>query len=88
MKGVNIMSKEGRLREILNRYGVTMCYVSEGFDFDNEEPNGIIYVDVNNTKLFMDIYKLFTIDTDGLVGEDQSLCVLYSSFKDVKSNFV
>lgn len=79
--------KERKFRQLLKEYGVTKCYVSEGFSFEDEEPCGKILVDVNDNDFFMSIYKLFTKDPDGFVGEDQVLWIAYNDFKTRKSNY-
>ena len=52
--------KEKRFRELLKSYGVTKCYVNEGFDFDSTYAEGEIFVDVDDWRLHLDIYKIFT----------------------------
>lgn len=81
------MKKIDKFREILRRYGVTKCYVNDGFDFEADEPNGMIRVNVNNNDLEMDIYKLYTVDVDGLVSEEQNLGVWYDDFSSLIPNF-
>ena len=79
--------KEKKFRSLLKEFGVTKCYVSKGFNFDATEPDGSILVDVNNNKLIMSIYKLFTKDPDGIIGDSQILWVTYSNFVSDKENY-
>lgn len=81
------MSKLQAFRNILNKYGVSKCYISPYFDFDVDEPNGTIYLDVDNSDMVMELYKLFTIDPDGLVSDDQSLWIGEYNFVKKKPNF-
>lgn len=79
--------KEKKFRSLLKEFGVTKCYVSKGFNFDANEPDGSILVNVNDSKLIMSIYKLFTKDPDGIVGDYQILWVTYSNFVSDKENY-
>jgi hypothetical protein len=82
------MSKVEEFRKILKKYGVTNCYVSPYFSFDNPTPCGEIQVDVDNDDLLNELYYLFTVD-DGLVSEGQLLMIWYYDKLDSESaNFV
>ena len=62
-------------------------YVSEGFDFNAKYPSGMILIDRRDINLLMSIYKLFTEDPDGIVGDDQSLSVHPDDFTFFKPNY-
>ena len=79
--------KEKKFRSLLKEFGVTKCYVSKGFNFDTNEPDGSILVNVNDSKLIMSVYKLFTKDPNGIIGDSQILCVTYSNFVSDKENY-
>lgn len=81
------MSKIQEFRDILNKYGVTKCYISQDFDFDATEPNGTIYLDIKNSDMNMELYKLFTTDSDGLISDDQSLWISSYDFVKKQPNF-
>lgn len=80
-------TKKEKFRELLKEYGVTKCYVSPGFDFGADSPDGDIFVDVNSYELVMKIYKLFTKDVNGFVEEDQFLGVSFRDPDRLKENF-
>ena len=79
--------KEKRFKEVLKSYGVTKCYVNEGFDFDSTYAEGEIYVDIKDRMLFLDIYKIFTKDPDGILEDGQMLWVAFDRFEDIKPNY-
>ena len=79
--------REMKFKQLLKSYGVSKCYIGDGFSFDDEYPNGTIYVDVDDSKLYIEMYKLFTEDEDGLIGEEQSLLITYDNFDDTLSNY-
>ena len=83
-----MLIKEFKFREILKKYGVTKCYLGNGFSFSDDYPNGIIYVNVNNRHLYMELFKLFTKDVDGIVADDQSLLIIYNNFETVEANYI
>ena len=45
------MPKKDELLCILVKYGVSLCYISCGFDFDAEAPDGSILVDIDSDDL-------------------------------------
>ena len=71
------MSKsiEDKFKRLLKSKGVTKCYISSEFDFTARYPNGTILIDTNNVNLIMSIYRLFTEDSDGIVGDNQYLSI-------------
>lgn len=79
--------REMEFKQLLKSYGVSKCYIGDGFSFDDEYPNGTIYVDVDSNKLYLEMYKLFTEDKDGLIGDEQSLLITYDNFDEVSSNY-
>lgn len=79
--------RELKFKQILKSYGVTKCYMGDGFSFDDQYPDGTIFVDVKNNDLYLEMYKLFTEDKDGLIGEEQSLFIGYNNFSKVISNY-
>lgn len=79
--------REMKFKQLLKSYGVSKCYIGDGFSFDDEYPNGTIYVDVDDSKLYLEMYKLFTEDEDGLIGEEQSLYIGFNMFTNVKQNY-
>lgn len=79
--------REIKFKQLLKSYGVSKCYIGDGFSFDDEYPNGTIYVDVEDSKLYLEMYKLFTEDEDGLIGEEQSLYIGSNMFTNVKQNY-
>ena len=79
--------KEKRFKEVLKSYGVTKCYVSEDFDFDSTYVEGEILVDVDDCRLHLDIYKIFTKDPDGILEDGQMLWVSFYEFKNRKPNY-
>ena len=79
--------REMKFKQLLKSYGVSKCYIGDGFSFDDEYPNGTIYVDVEDSKLYLEMYKLFTEDEDGLIGEEQSLYIGSNMFTNVKQNY-
>ena len=79
--------REMKFKQLLKSYGVSKCYIGDGFNFDDEYPNGTIYVDVNDSRLYLEMYKLFTEDEDGLIGEEQSLYIGFNMFTNVKQNY-
>ena len=79
--------REMKFKQLLKSYGVSKCYIGDGFSFDDEYPNGTIYVDVDDSKLYLEMYKLFTEDDDGLIGEEQSLYIGFNMFTNVKQNY-
>lgn len=79
--------REIEFRNILRKYGVTKCYLGNGFSFDDAYPDGIIYVNVDNRHLYMELFKLFTKDVDGIVDDDQSLIIIYNNFENIKANY-
>lgn len=80
--------REKKFRQLLKDNGVTKCYIGDGFSFDDEYPNGIILIDKDNSDLVLSLFKLFTEDIDGFVGEDQSLFIGYNDFeKYYKENY-
>lgn len=83
------MSKKEQFKNLLKRHGISGCYVSEGFDFEADEPNGTIYLDTDDSLFLLEIYKLFTLDKEyGDVGEDQSLWISgYNPLDPVVPNF-
>ena len=83
----NMVDREMKFKELLKEYGVSKCYIGDGFSFDDEYPNGTIYVDVDSNKLYLEMYKLFTEDKDGLIGDEQSLLITYDNFDEVSSNY-
>ena len=82
------MNKIDNFRKILKQYGVTKVYISSEFSFDETEPCGIIRINVNNSNLDVDLYKLFTKDPDGLVAEEQYLGIFYNDFSKIEPNFL
>lgn len=82
------MTKKEKFFEILNKYRVSKCHVSKGFDFEADEPNGDIFVDIKSNDLDMAIYKLYTLDKDGLVSDEQSLWVSYDNFSKILPNYI
>lgn len=82
--------KKKKLREILKKYGVTKCYISPDFDFNADEPNGDIVTNIRSTEMDLEIFKLFTLDPDGLCSDEQSLGVWYNDFidDDLVSNYL
>lgn len=80
------MTKKEEFRNLLKGYGVTKCYVSPNFDFEADEPNGDIFININETELLNKIFDLFT--KDGYVSEDQMLGVFPSDFRNIKPNFI
>ena len=79
--------KEKRFREVLKSYGVKKCYVNEDFDFDSTYVEGVIYVDVDDWRLHLDIYKIFTKDPDGILEDGQMLWVSFYEFEDLNPNY-
>lgn len=82
------MNKIDNFRKILKQYGVTKVYISSEFSFDETEPCGIIRINVNNSNLDVDLYKLFTKAPDGLVAEEQYLGIFYNDFSKIEPNFL
>lgn len=80
-------SIEDKFKKLLKSNGVTKCYISSGFDFNAEYPNGTILIDIDDVNLIMNIYKLFTEDSDGIVGDNQYLSVYSDSFEKFKPNY-
>ena len=68
--------KESKVIQLLKDAGATKAYISEGFDFEAETPDGKIIVDEGNNETFLKIYKMYTTDPDGIVDEDQSLGIM------------
>ena len=79
--------RELKFKELLKSYGVSKCYLGDGFSFDDEYPNGTFYIDVADNKLYLEMYKLFTEDEDGLIGEEQSLFIGFNIFSRIKPNY-
>ena len=79
--------RERKFRELLIANGVTKCYISEDFDFTADIPTGEILVNKNSSSFIMNIYKIFTKDPDGFLGEDQNLFVDYDDFSTKESNY-
>ena len=84
------MSKsiEDKFKRLLKSKRVTKCYISSGLDFTARCPNGTILVDTNDVNLIMSIYRLFTEDSDGIIGDNQYLSVYSDSFEKVKPNYI
>jgi hypothetical protein len=81
------MSKRDRFIEVLKKWGVKKCYVTPGFDFEAERPDGDIRVDVNNMDLFTEIYSVFT--PNGWINEEQALLVcMFISGESFEPNFI
>ena len=69
--------KESKVMELLKKAGATKCYVSPGFDFEEDYPNGEILVDQCNIDgTIGEIYKMYTKDPDGWIDDDQSLLIM------------
>ena len=81
-------SVEDEFKRLLKSNGVTKCYISSGFDFTEKYPNGTILINIDDVNLIMSIYKLFTEDPDGIVGDDQHLSVYADSFEELKPNYI
>ena len=79
---------EDKFKRLLKSKGVTKCYISSGFDFSAKHPNGTILIDINDVNLIMSIYKLFTEDPDGIVGDNQYLSVYADSFEKLEPNYL
>ena len=77
------MPKKDELLCILAKYGVSLCYISCGFDFDAEAPDGSILVDIDSDDLIQEIYRLFTVENDGVVLDSQTLWVADSTYEDI-----
>lgn len=85
---VEAVEREKKFKKLLKDSGVTKCYIDDAsYIFGNDYPSGEICVDINNTSLFMGIYKLFTKDVDGVLDDDQTLFVKFSDFSDVIDNY-
>ena len=81
-------SVEDKFKRLLKSKGVSKCYISSGFNFNTKYPNGKILIDIDDVNLIMSIYKLFTEDSDGIVGDNQYLSIYSDSFEKVKPNYV
>ena len=68
--------KESKVIQLLKEAGATKAYISPGFDFEADTPDGEILVDVGNNEVFLEIYQMYTTDPDGIVDEDQSLGIM------------
>jgi hypothetical protein len=79
------MDKELQFKNVLKSFGVTKCYLSKEFDFNDKYPCGKIYVDVDSNDLDIEIYKLFT--DDGWLDEEQSLLVGVNNFINIEPNY-
>lgn len=79
--------KEKKFRQLLKDYGVTKCYIDEWFNFETDEPDGHILVNVDNPELIDSLYLLFVKDPDGLVAENQTLIISYHDFTAFDSNY-
>ena len=80
--------RERKFRELLIANGVTKCYISSDFDFTADTPTGEILINVNNDRLILNLYKLFTKDPDGILEEGQILFVLFDTFESKKPNYM
>lgn len=78
---------EDKFKRLLKSKGVTKCYISSGFDFTEKYPNGTILINVDDVNLIMSIYKLFTEDPDGIVGDNQHLSVYTDNFEKLEPNY-
>lgn len=79
--------REIKFRNLLKSYGVTKCYIGNGFSFDVQYPDGTIFIDSNDNTLCNELYKLFTEDEDGLLGEEQSLFIGFNDFTKIMPNY-
>ena len=79
--------RELKIKQLLKSYGVSKCYIGDGFSFNDEYPDGKIFIDVDNNDLYLEMYKLFTEDEDGLIGEEQSLLIFYNNFANISPNY-
>lgn len=82
-----MLDKEKLFREILDRYNVRNCFVCDYFDFNVDEPNGIIFVDEGDDSIIKDLYDIFTLADDGIVGDEQTLFIGNSDFSERIPNY-
>ena len=83
----NMVDREMKFKELLKEYGVSKCYIGDGFNFGDRYPNGTIYINVDDSKLHHEMYKLFTEDEDGIVGDEQMLLITHNDFETTSPNY-
>lgn len=92
-RGINsIPNKEKAFQELLRLRGVSNCYISEGFSFEDDYPDGSIFVDVNDQLFFEELYKVFITDElrfaeTSIEDIKYNLRIDYDSFSYIDSNY-
>jgi hypothetical protein len=69
------MGRLAEFKNVLKTHRITKCYVSEGFDFESEFPEGEIRVNTDDIDILNELYRLFT--EDGYITEEQNLFIWF-----------
>ena len=61
--------------ELIKKTGATKCYISPGFDFEADAPDGDIILNAGTGLELLEIYKLYSKDPDDIFDENQNLFI-------------